>query len=266
METERPDAIFHDPYARRLAGPEGEEIVRRMPKGRAMSWPMVVRTAIMDEILQREIAARRLDLVLNLAAGLDARPWRLDLPPALRWVDVDHEPMIAYKTGAMAGERIRCDYRTIAADLADPEARARTIATATAGAQRGLVITEGLLVYLHESDVAGLARDLHAASPLALWMTDLASPGLLAWSAKSWGKTLSAGNAPFRFGPADAVGFFGGLGWQEIEYRSQFQESLRLNRTFRFARFWSFVGRYLSSEKRKREMARFSGIALMERA
>ena len=27
METDRPDALFKDPYARRLAGAEGEEIV-----------------------------------------------------------------------------------------------------------------------------------------------------------------------------------------------------------------------------------------------
>ena len=27
LETERPDAIFRDPFARRLAGPEGEAIV-----------------------------------------------------------------------------------------------------------------------------------------------------------------------------------------------------------------------------------------------
>jgi O-methyltransferase involved in polyketide biosynthesis len=53
METERPDAIFRDPFARRLAGERGEAIVRGMPKGRQMSWPMVVRTAVMDEIIMR---------------------------------------------------------------------------------------------------------------------------------------------------------------------------------------------------------------------
>src|SRR2546427_8963418 len=31
-ESERADALFHDPYARRLAGPQGETIVRTMPK------------------------------------------------------------------------------------------------------------------------------------------------------------------------------------------------------------------------------------------
>ena len=73
METERPDAIFRDPFARRLAGEKGWAIVRGLPGGRRMAWPMVVRTAVMDEIIMREVRTG-LDQVLNLAAGLDARP------------------------------------------------------------------------------------------------------------------------------------------------------------------------------------------------
>src|SRR5262245_36590036 len=88
METDRPDAIFRDPYARKLAGPEGAQIVASMPRGKAFAWPMIVRTAVFDEIILDRVRAGA-DLVLNLAAGLDARPWRLDLPATLRWVDVD---------------------------------------------------------------------------------------------------------------------------------------------------------------------------------
>ena len=82
METERSDALFSDPYARRLAGERGQAIVDAMPRGKSMSWPMVVRTAVMDEIIMRCVqqGART---VLNLAAGLDARPYRLPLPPTL---------------------------------------------------------------------------------------------------------------------------------------------------------------------------------------
>jgi O-methyltransferase involved in polyketide biosynthesis len=81
METERPDAIFRDPFARQLAGPEGERIVRELPRGRASAWAMITRTAVFDEIILDLVQHRDVDLVLNLAAGLDARPWRLPLPP-----------------------------------------------------------------------------------------------------------------------------------------------------------------------------------------
>ena len=50
MESERPDALFRDPYARRLGGERGEAIVRAMPRGRSMAWPMIVRTAVMGMV------------------------------------------------------------------------------------------------------------------------------------------------------------------------------------------------------------------------
>ena len=36
METERPDALFRDPWGRRLAGVKGKEIVRGLPGGAAL--------------------------------------------------------------------------------------------------------------------------------------------------------------------------------------------------------------------------------------
>src|SRR2546421_6734713 len=91
MESERPDALFHDPYARRLAGPAGAQILAAMPQGRRWAWPMIVRTAVMDEIVMRLVTEQGVDTVLNLAAGLDARAYRLDLPQELHWIDVRSE-------------------------------------------------------------------------------------------------------------------------------------------------------------------------------
>jgi O-methyltransferase involved in polyketide biosynthesis len=42
-ESERPDALFHDPFARRLAGRRGEEIARAMGERADRSWAFVVR-------------------------------------------------------------------------------------------------------------------------------------------------------------------------------------------------------------------------------
>src|SRR3954471_23306690 len=97
MESDRKDAIFRDPLARHLAGERGAEILRAMPKGRAYAWPMIVRTALFDEIVLRVIEREGVDTVLNLAAGLDARPYRLPLPRRLKWIDVDLPAMIDYK-------------------------------------------------------------------------------------------------------------------------------------------------------------------------
>src|ERR1044071_1218175 len=86
IESERPDAIFRDPFARRLAGTRGEDIVRSLPGARSISWAIAVRTRVIDETILGAIERDGVDLVLSLAAGLDTRPYRLALPGTLRWV------------------------------------------------------------------------------------------------------------------------------------------------------------------------------------
>src|SRR2546421_12503822 len=104
MESERPDALFHDPYARRLAGPAGEQILASMPQGHRWAWPMIVRTAVMDEIVMRLVREQGVDTVLNLASGLDTRAYRLDFPSPMRWVDVDLEGIFPYKERGLGRE------------------------------------------------------------------------------------------------------------------------------------------------------------------
>jgi methyltransferase (TIGR00027 family) len=264
MESERPDAVFRDPFARRLAGERGEAIVKHMPQGRQMAWPMIVRTAVMDEIIQR-VVREGADCVLNLAAGLDARPWRLKLPASLMWVDVDLPEMIDLKLDTLAGERTACGYEGVRLDLSRREERRSLFRRLGSQHHAVLVVSEGLLVYLSPEAVTELADDLHGEAHFRWWLMDLASPGLLRMLEKRIGSTVRAGNAPFRFGPAEGTDYFRGSGWVESEWRSQFHEGLRLKRSFPMARFWNFLARFYPRKKRE-EFQRFSGIALLERA
>ncbi|MBF6024535.1 class I SAM-dependent methyltransferase [Lysobacter niastensis] len=261
MESERPDALFHDPYARRLGGERGEAIVKALPRGASMSWPMVVRTAVMDEIVLRcvhEGAAT----VLNLAAGLDARPYRLALPPTLRWLHVDLPDMVDHFRDNMAGETPHCQLEFVAADLREASARREVFAKA---AERGpvLAITEGLLIYLEADQVADLARDLRDFAHATWWLTDLASPMLLKLLERRWSPKLREANAPFRFGPAEGTAFFLPMGWHEAEFRSTWDESLRLNRTMPMAWLWNLLSRF-QSRQRQEEGRRMSGIVLLQ--
>ena len=260
MESERPDAIFRDPYARRLGGERCEAIDRTMPRGRSMAWPMIVRTAVMDEIVMRCIAdgART---VLNLAAGLDARPYRLDLPADLRWMHVDLPEMLGYYREQMAAETPRCRLEFHEADLRDADVRRSLFADAAATGPV-LVITEGLLIYLEADDVAGLARDLHDVAHARWWLTDLASPLLLQKFTKHLDRNLKSGNAPFRFAPENGTAFFAPMGWREREFRSTWDESLRIDRSVPAARFWNWLSSF--TPQRHAAVRRMSGIVLME--
>jgi methyltransferase (TIGR00027 family) len=264
MESERPDALFRDPYARTLAGERGERILASMRKGRAWAWPMVVRTAVMDELILRAIARDGVGTVLNLAAGLDTRPYRLPLPPTLRWVEVDFPDVIAYKREQLAGERPTCALEQVGIDLTDVAGRRALFDRIGAAVRRVLIVSEGLLIYLTPDAVASLAADLAVPPSFRLWLIDLASPRLLKMMEKSWGQAVAAGNAPFLFAPSQGTRFFEPHGWREAEYRSMWEESLRLKRTMRGAWLWSFIGRLYPKSKRE-EFRRMSGIVLLER-
>ena len=264
METERPDAIFRDPYARRLAGPRGEAIVRQMHRGYDAAWAMIVRTAVFDEIITAAIATRGVDTIVNLAAGLDTRPWRLPLSPTLRWVDVDLPDILRYKTQSLAGEMPRCRYEAVAADLTDPAVRRALLARIGGEGANVLVITEGLLIYLTPEQVGELATDLARQAAMRWWLIDLANPRLLRWMTRSWGRAAARGNAPFRFAPAEGTEFFRRFGWRLVEFRSSMREARRLRREMRGAWVWRGLS-HLMSAARRREMERMSGIVLLER-
>jgi len=263
MESERPDALFRDPFARRLGGERGEAIVRHMPTGTRMAWAMIVRTAVMDELIMRCVQDGAA-VVLNLAAGLDTRPYRLDLPASLHWYHVDLPDMVEYVRERLAGETPKCALSYVAADLRDPGARRRLFAQA-AGHGPVLVITEGLLIYLTREHVAELSGELHDVAQARWWVSDLATPMLLKMLSRQWQHRLAQGNAPMQFAPAEGTAFFAAHGWREAEFRSTWEESWRLNRTMRGAWLWKLLTPF-TSRKRQEEGRRMSAIILLERA
>jgi methyltransferase (TIGR00027 family) len=158
-ESARPDALFSDPLAERLAGEQGRAIVARIPRMTRDGWWLVARTKIIDDAIAAAIT-QGCDRVLNLAAGLDTRPYRLDLPADFTWVEADLPALLAEKTQLLADQTPRCQLTRTAVDLADPHARDAFFDDALDGAAKALVLTEGLLMYLEEGDVSALSAAL----------------------------------------------------------------------------------------------------------
>jgi len=123
-ESSRPDAVFSDPYARRLAGERGEQIARSGPFTGRNSWPFVARTYLFDRFIQEQIR-QGADMIVNLAAGLDARPYRMALPARLRWIEVDLPEILAHKEEILDGEKPVCVLERLRLDLSDVTARRR---------------------------------------------------------------------------------------------------------------------------------------------
>jgi methyltransferase (TIGR00027 family) len=258
-ESERRDAHFRDPFARRLAGERGEQIARSMPLGRDNDWSMITRTWLGDQLINEQVQ-QGVDLVINLAAGLDARPYRMQLPPTLKWVEVDLPEILAYKEEILRDEKAVCSLERVRLDLSNTAARRDLFAELGRRSSKALVITEGLLIYLTREDVAGLANDLAAPPGFQSWILDIASPGLLRFLAKRMAKQLSDA-APFKFAPPEGPNFFIPYGWKPVEVHSYLKNAARLKRLPLWLRLIALLP---ETEKSRRDRP-WSGMCLLKK-
>jgi methyltransferase (TIGR00027 family) len=237
VESARPDALFHDPLADRLAGDRGRAIVAGAPRAIRNGWWMVARTKVIDDIIIEAIDDG-CDKVLNLAAGLDTRPYRLDLPSDFPWVEADLPDLLAEKEQALADEIPRCRLTRHAVDLADSAARDAFLNEELAGATKALVLTEGLLMYLNASDVVALSAAFKRPE-VAWWMLDFSSPGLQRRMNKQTRGLMRS--APFKFAPANGLAYFEDLGWRAVEVESVFTAAHRFDRLPRWMRVLAWL-------------------------
>ncbi len=258
-ETERPDAHFRDPFARRLAGERGEQIAQSMPLGGNNDWSMITRTCLGDDLINEQVH-EGVDMVINLAAGLDARPYRMQLPPSLKWIEVDLPEILTYKEDILRNEKPVCSLERIRLDLSDTAARRDLFAQLGRRATKALIVSEGLLIYLNADDVAGLAKDLAAPPSFQSWILDIASPGLLRMLSKRIAKQLHQA-APFKFAPPEGPDFFIPYGWKPVDVRSLLKNAARLKRLSFFMRLIALLP---ETEKSRRDRP-WSGMCLLKK-
>ena len=237
-ESARPDALFHDPFAQLLAGERGQAIAAFMPRQARNGWPMIARTKLMDELILATIE-QGCDCVVNLAAGFDTRPYRLEVPWSLRWIEADLPALTEEKEQLLKDAQPRCQLRRIKVDLTDSGARLAVLREAVGTSTHALVITEGLLLYLEEAQVRSLAMDLRSQMGVRWWILDLASPALLKMMKKSMGSQLA--NAPMKFGPTNGVAFFEALGWRATQVQSVLRAAARFRRLPWTLKLFSFL-------------------------
>jgi methyltransferase (TIGR00027 family) len=263
-EGERADALFHDPLAAKLADGRGRAMAAEVPGGEMVGWSVVLRTCIIDELVLGAIA-ESCDCVLNLGAGLDTRPYRMALPPQLLWIEADFPSTIDYKNELLAGEQPRCRLERKKADLSNPDVRAKLFADVAARAQKILVITEGLVPYLSNDEVAALADDLHAEPRFFGWIME--SVGLRSTPIRRLlmrARRRHLKNAPMRFQPGNWAAFFADRGWQAKQVRYFAVEAERRRRPAPLS-FWMRAALRLAPPGMRERMRRSFGYALLTR-
>lgn len=198
METERHDALFKDPYAARLSGERGRKIAESLKETtRYTSWSVIIRTCIIDSYIENLIN-EGVDTIVNLGAGLDARPYRMNLPTSIRWIEVDYPSMIEHKQKILANDKPRCRLERVAMDLSQGDLRRQFLKDVNATSKNILILTEGVVPYLTEAQTAELAADLRAQDHISYWIVDYFSPKIYKYM-RSQKRMEQMKNAPIQF-------------------------------------------------------------------
>jgi methyltransferase (TIGR00027 family) len=177
IENDRPDGLIRDPFASVLAGDKGMAIARGASALEWMCFGVGGRTHFIDDLVLRVVNENSVRTVANLGAGLDTRPWRMDLPADLRWIEVDFPAMLDYKTSRLADHQPRCRLERIAADLSNRVEREQIFESV--GKSPALMITEGLLMYLSRQTVTALATEPADRTGVRWLIADLSAIGLM---------------------------------------------------------------------------------------
>lgn len=213
-ESARDDALFSDPFAERLAGDEGRRLLAESGAETGQSSaPIVVRTRLFDEALMRVHIDGVVQVVI-LAAGMDARSYRLPWHDGTTVYEVDQPQVIAIKDERLVGEQPRCRRVGVGVDLADdwPKVLQSQGFNSTS---RTVWLIEGLLQYIDASDVDRLFGRVDALSaPDSVLLYDVIGTTLLeAPFLRSTLEFMKKLGAPWIFGSDTPAALVEDRGW-----------------------------------------------------
>ena len=227
VESKLPEPLFKDPYASILVGdraPSIETIKSRVAK--FTSWAVVIRTYIIDQMIN-DLIAKGVTTFLNVGAGLDSRPYRMNLDPYLQWVEVDFPHVIEHKRRCLENYKPNCKLESIGLDLSDRSSRQSLFAEIVTNNPKVAVLTEGVLPYLTEQQVSEFSQDIIRYPNIEYWICEYLSPKSYRYL-KDPKRMKVLKNAPFRFYPESWMNFFESRGWKlsQLQYYAEVSERL----------------------------------------
>jgi methyltransferase (TIGR00027 family) len=173
-----------------------------------------VRVRWFDDAALAAVAAG-VDQVVLLGAGLDTRPYRLDLPARLDWFEVDRAELFAAKEPVLAEARPACRRHTVGVELAGDWGAGLTAAGFRPDRPTAW-LAEGLFFYLAESSIIELLRASAALSgPGSRFLADVMSAaGLDQPAMNSYRDYCARQGLPPPFGSDDPAALLAAGGWR----------------------------------------------------
>jgi methyltransferase (TIGR00027 family) len=264
LEGDRTDALFKDPLAKVLMGERAQQIAESMPKTAAHTQQNVLmRTLIIDRFIQKLIHEEQIDTLINLGAGLDTRPYRLELPKDFRWIEIDYANLMELKNDKLSGHSPTCQLERHALDLSDQKLRQALFVKLAGESKKTVILTEGVLPYLTETEVSSLSDDLRLHANFAYWIADYVSPAVYKYL-RNEKRMEKMKNTPFRFFPTDYLTFFQSHHW-ELEQMNFIQEEAEKHGRELPPPTWVTLLPAFVRDKMKKEFLQSSGYLILKR-
>ena len=216
VETDRSEnegRLFTDPFAEVLAGSEGFSILEQVRAEVGDQPSIVLRTRYFDDRIKQGLAQGIRQIVI-LAAGMDARAYRLSFPDSTRVFELDRPEVLSYKQEKLGNTLPHCIRHAVGVDLRE-EWQSKLIQSGMNPTERTLWLVEGLLLYLDEADVLTLFEKINSLSaPNSILLFDVLGLSLL--DAPQMAKQLHFSEklgAPWRFGVDEPEKLMEQFGW-----------------------------------------------------
>ena len=213
-ETERPDALFQDPFARQLAGPEGFAVLEDARAVAPIEAPTIpVRTRFFDQRIARSTQ------VVLLAAGMDARSFRLSWPAGTHLYEVEQPEVLALKQFRLGTATPTCTRIPVPIDLAD-DWPAALASHGFRPEHPTSWLAEGLLPYLDEGMVRGLlARVDRLSAAGSTFLADVIGKTMLEMpQLRPMLEFVERLGAPWKFGTDEPEALLEALGWKAMAH------------------------------------------------
>jgi methyltransferase (TIGR00027 family) len=222
LETESTEPLYQDPYARALAGDAGVEMLYTMRSIAGMAGftgpdpYLTIRTKFLDDALVEAVHNLGLSQVVVLAAGMDARAFRLAWPRRVTVFEIDRDDVFEHKERVLGqlGATAPCARRIVRQDLAQPW-KAALVGAGFDPAQPAAFLAEGLLYYLESDEAHGLFQTLREVAAPGSWLgMDAVNPEVMSspFMANYVDKLRELG-CPWKFGMTDPETYLAGHGW-----------------------------------------------------
>jgi O-methyltransferase involved in polyketide biosynthesis len=180
---------------------------------------IATRAATFDLLTNRYLADHPDATVLHLGCGMDSRVFRVDPPASVQWFDVDYPDVIDLRRQLFPE---RGAYHLIGAPLSDlrwldevPRDRP------------GLLIAEGVLHYLSETEVKALLNAVVAHFPGGQMIFDICNP----WIVKRAGSNVGGTGAAYKWGLDDPQDI------KQLEPKLELIKEFRPSELVAFSRF-----------------------------